>query len=71
MEDRLEKDHYSTPEEFIREAKLIFDNCRSYNNETTTYFKNATKLEKFMFSKIKEIPEWSVSKLIITNPVVV
>jgi len=61
MEDRLEKDHYSTPEEFIREAKLIFDNCRSYNNETTTYFKNATKLEKFMFSKIKEIPEWSVS----------
>ncbi|EWC43633.1 hypothetical protein DRE_01520 [Drechslerella stenobrocha 248] len=59
MENRLEADHYSTPEDFIRDAKLIFGNCRSYNNETTTYFKNANKLEKFLFSKLKEIPEWS------------
>ncbi|KAK6338678.1 histone acetyltransferase [Orbilia brochopaga] len=59
MENRLEADYYATPEDFIRDAKLIFNNCRSYNNETTTYYKNANKLEKFLFSKLKEIPEWS------------
>ncbi|KAF3925253.1 hypothetical protein ABW20_dc0105710 [Dactylellina cionopaga] len=59
MENRLEADYYATPEDFIRDAKLVFNNCRSYNNETTTYFKNANKLEKFLFSKLKEIPEWS------------
>lgn len=61
MEKRLEEDAYSSPEEFIRDAKLIFNNCRRYNNESTSYWKNANKLEKFMNQKLKEIPEWSVS----------
>jgi len=59
MEKRLDEDAYGTPEEFIRDAKLIFNNCRRYNNETTSYWKNANKLEKFMNSKLREIPEWS------------
>lgn len=63
MEEKHEKDLYPTPEEFIRDAKLIFDNCRKYNNETTPYAKSANKLEKFMWSQIKLIPEWSVSTL--------
>ncbi|KAK0509256.1 hypothetical protein JMJ35_008627 [Cladonia borealis] len=61
MEEKHEKDLYPTPEDFIRDAKLIFDNCRKYNNETTPYAKSANKLEKFMWSQIKLIPEWSVS----------
>lgn len=60
MEKRLEEDAYSSPEEFIRDAKLIYNNCRRYNNESTSYWKNANKLEKFMNQKLKEIPEWSV-----------
>ncbi len=60
MEEKHEKDLYPTPEEFIKDAKLIFDNCRRYNNETTPYAKSANKLEKFMWSQIKGIPEWSV-----------
>ena len=64
MEEKHEKDLYPTPEDFIRDAKLIFDNCRKYNNETTPYAKSANKLEKFMWSQIKLIPEWSVSKSI-------
>lgn len=63
MEKRLEEDAYSSPEEFIRDAKLIFNNCRRYNNESTSYWKNANKLEKFMNQKLKEIPEWSVSSI--------
>ncbi|MCJ1464463.1 histone acetyltransferase [Pseudocyphellaria aurata] len=61
MEEKHEKDLYPTPEEFIRDAKLIFDNCRKYNSETTAYAKSANKLEKYMWSQIKAIPEWSVS----------
>ncbi len=59
MEAKLEADNYATPEDFIRDAKLVFDNCRKYNNETTPYAKSANKLEKFMWQQIKAIPEWS------------
>ncbi|KAL2165546.1 hypothetical protein VTH06DRAFT_848 [Thermothelomyces fergusii] len=59
MESKLEADQYNTPEDFIRDAKLIFDNCRKYNNESTPYAKSANKLEKFMWQQIRAIPEWS------------
>ncbi|KAF2401902.1 Bromodomain-containing protein [Trichodelitschia bisporula] len=59
MEEKHEKDLYPTPEDFIRDAKLIFDNCRRYNNETTPYAKAANRLEKYMWQKIREEPEWA------------
>ena len=59
MEERLQNDLYPKPEDFIRDSRLIFDNCRKYNNETTPYAKSANKLEKFMWQQIKSIPEWS------------
>jgi histone acetyltransferase len=60
MEERLSSDLYPTPVEFLRDAKLVFDNCRKYNNETTPYAKSANKLERFMWGLIRGIPEWSV-----------
>ncbi|KAF8534819.1 Bromodomain-containing protein [Trichophaea hybrida] len=62
MEKRLEEDAYATPDDFVKDAKLVFNNCRRYNNDTTSYWKNANKLEKFMNSRLREIPEWSVSE---------
>ncbi|KAK4155557.1 histone acetyltransferase GCN5 [Chaetomidium leptoderma] len=59
METKLEADQYNTPEDFIRDAKLIFDNCRKYNNETTPYAKSANKMEKYMWQQVRAIPEWS------------
>jgi histone acetyltransferase len=59
MEQKLEADQYATPEDFIHDAKLIYDNCRKYNNESTPYAKCATKLEKFMWQQIRAVPEWS------------
>lgn len=61
MEEKHEKDMYPTPQDFIKDAMLIFDNCRRYNNESTPYAKSANKLEKFMWQQIRNIPEWSVS----------
>lgn len=59
MEEKHERDEYPMPEDFIKDALLVFRNCRKYNNETTPYAKAATRLEKFMWGKIKEVPEWS------------
>ena len=57
MEYKLEANNYSLPEDFIRDAELMFNNCRKYNNETTPYAKAANKLEKYMWQLIKAIPE--------------
>lgn len=59
MENKLENDKYETFDQFLYDARLIFNNCRSYNAESTTYYKNATKLEKFLNNKIKESAEYS------------
>ncbi|KAK9369610.1 hypothetical protein V1509DRAFT_591190 [Lipomyces kononenkoae] len=59
MEQRLESDVYHSMEDFLYDARLVFNNCRQYNNETTTYYKNANKLEKFMNQRLREIPEYS------------
>ncbi|EGV62340.1 Bromodomain-containing protein [Yamadazyma tenuis ATCC 10573] len=58
MESKLENDKYESFDQFLYDAKLIFNNCRSYNAESTTYWKNANKLEKFLTNKIKESPDY-------------
>lgn len=58
MEERLEQGFYTTAKDLVSDLKLIFSNCRQYNDATTVYTKCAVKLEKHMWSLIKEIPEW-------------
>ncbi|KAG7288991.1 hypothetical protein NEMBOFW57_005352 [Staphylotrichum longicolle] len=58
MEEKLERDLYATPRELVTDLKLIFSNCRQYNDATTVYSKCAAKLEKYMWTLIKEVPEW-------------
>ncbi|KAH7112028.1 Bromodomain-containing protein [Dactylonectria macrodidyma] len=59
MEAKLEADQYMAPEDFIKDARLVFANCRKYNDENTSYAKCANKLEKYMWRQINAIPEWS------------
>ena len=59
MEVKLENDAYQTMEDFIYDCKLIFNNCRQYNGENTTFYKNANKLEKAVIAKLKDFPEYS------------
>ncbi|KAL4809861.1 hypothetical protein BDV18DRAFT_156241 [Aspergillus unguis] len=60
IEEKLERDDYAKPKELVHDLKLVFNNCRQYNDTTTVYAKCAVKLEKYMWSLIKEIPEWLV-----------
>ncbi|KAJ8130580.1 hypothetical protein O1611_g3051 [Lasiodiplodia mahajangana] len=58
IEDKLEHDLYAAPKDLVSDLKLIFSNCRQYNDASTVYTKCAAKLEKYMWTLIKEIPEW-------------
>lgn len=58
IDERLENDHYNAPKDLVDDLKLIFSNCRQYNEAKTVYAKCAVKLEKYMWSLIKDVPEW-------------
>lgn len=58
MEEKLERDLYATPTDFVTDLKLVFSNCRQYNPSTTIYSKCAVKLERYMWTLVKEVPEW-------------
>ncbi|CAI7651079.1 unnamed protein product [Penicillium glandicola] len=58
IEERLEHDFYTAPKDLVKDLKLVFSNCRQYNDTSTVYNKCAVKLEKHMWKLIKEIPEW-------------
>ncbi|KAF2017630.1 Bromodomain-containing protein [Aaosphaeria arxii CBS 175.79] len=59
MEEKLNNDKYPTVEEFIHDAQLVFTNCKKYNGEGSVYVKAAGRLEREMWRRIKEVPEWS------------
>lgn len=59
MESKLEKDQYENVEDFVKDVLLLVRNCKRYNAETTPYAKAANKLEKELWRKVKEVPEWS------------
>ncbi|KAL0579158.1 histone acetyltransferase [Marasmius crinis-equi] len=54
MEHKLDNNQYTTVEDFVRDAHLVFDNCRLYNEEGSIYHKCANALEKFLREQLKE-----------------
>ncbi|KAL1743495.1 hypothetical protein HDZ31DRAFT_40833 [Schizophyllum fasciatum] len=52
MEHKLTTLQYHNVDEFVVDAQLVFDNCRTYNPETTVYAKAANRLEKFMKERL-------------------
>ncbi|KAI9712944.1 MAG: histone acetyltransferase [Chrysothrix sp. TS-e1954] len=58
VEERLESDSYHTAQDLVNDLRLIFSNCRQYNDAKSIYTKCAASLEKHMWTFIREIPEW-------------
>ncbi|KAM7207383.1 histone acetyltransferase GCN5 [Naviculisporaceae sp. PSN 640] len=59
-ESKLENDQYATPNDLVKDLKLMFNNCKVFNKKSTVYHKAAVALEKYMWTVIKEdFPEWS------------
>lgn len=59
MESKLDKDQYESVDDFIKDVLLLVRNCKRYNAENTPYAKAANKLEREMWKKVREVPEWS------------
>ncbi|KAF2722155.1 histone acetyltransferase GCN5 [Polychaeton citri CBS 116435] len=59
MESKLDKDKYEGVEDFVKDVLLIVRNCKRYNAEGTPYAKAANKIEKELWRKVREVPEWS------------
>ena len=54
MEFKLESNHYESVEDFVSDARLMFNNCRQYNGEKNTYTHQANKLEKALERILKK-----------------
>ncbi|CAE6451983.1 unnamed protein product [Rhizoctonia solani] len=55
MDFKLENNAYATIEDFLDDAKLMLDNCKLYNPESTVYHKTAIRMEKALVEILKSV----------------
>ncbi|KAG8732167.1 histone acetyltransferase [Ceratobasidium sp. 423] len=55
MDFKLENNAYATIEDFVDDAKLMLDNCKLYNPESTVYHKTAIRMEKALQEILKSV----------------
>ena len=48
MEHKLEANQYSNLDDFVGDARLVFNNCRLYTMDGSIYARNVTRVERFM-----------------------
>jgi histone acetyltransferase len=48
MQRKLESNQYKNIEQFVDDALLVFDNCRTYNPPNTVYHRKADKMERLL-----------------------
>lgn len=53
MEQRLEENVYENLDAFLNDASKIFNNCKAYNGENSSYTKNAIRLEKYLKERVQ------------------
>ena len=46
INERIKSGHYKNVDQFISDARLMFNNCRQYNEEGSAIVKDANTLEK-------------------------
>lgn len=52
IESKIRSDQYSNENDLIRDFKLMFSNCRQYNEENSTIYEDANLLERILLEKI-------------------
>jgi predicted metal-binding transcription factor (methanogenesis marker protein 9) len=55
MDFKLENNSYGLIEDFMEDAKLMLDNCKLYNPESTVYHKTAIRMEKALQDILKSV----------------
>ncbi|ORZ38898.1 Bromodomain-containing protein [Catenaria anguillulae PL171] len=55
LEQNIEADRYHSLESFGRDVQKIFDNCRTFNEPTTKYYKAGNGLERYFNARKDEL----------------
>jgi protein polybromo-1 len=55
IEGRIKNDVYKTEDEFMSDIKLMFTNCRKYNEEGSDIYEDANVLERVLMTKAREM----------------
>jgi protein polybromo-1 len=55
IEKNIENDRYGTVDDIVGDFRLMFGNCRKYNEENSMIYDDANRLEKVLNSKLKEL----------------
>ncbi|KAI8334441.1 putative histone acetyltransferase [Chlamydoabsidia padenii] len=53
LEQNVEGDMYATMDEFVTDVQKIFDNCRTYNAEGTSYSRCANRVERYFNERLQ------------------
>ncbi|XP_067618528.1 protein polybromo-1 [Eurosta solidaginis] len=56
IDHNIRCDKYATVEDVVADYRLMFSNCRQYNEEGSTIYEDANNLEKALNEKLKEFP---------------
>lgn len=55
IEKNIENDRYGTVDDIVGDYRLMFSNCRKYNEENSMIYDDANRLEKVLNAKLKEL----------------
>ncbi|CAG0881534.1 unnamed protein product [Darwinula stevensoni] len=55
IEANVKNDKYKSVQEFVSDCKLMFNNCREYNEEGSVIYQDAVILEKVLMQKVEEM----------------
>lgn len=56
IEEKMKAGKYMSIDSFAEDVQLIIDNCKSYNPESTVYYRNADKLEEVFIEFMAKRP---------------
>ncbi|EDW84391.1 uncharacterized protein Dwil_GK13168 [Drosophila willistoni] len=56
IEHNIKSDRYATVEDVVADYRLMFSNCRQYNEEGSNIYEDANVLERALNEKLKEFP---------------
>ncbi|XP_050428093.1 protein polybromo-1 isoform X2 [Adelges cooleyi] len=55
IEEKIKQEKYNSEEEILRDFKLMFNNCRQFNEEGSLIYEDANTLEKVLLDRSKEL----------------
>ncbi|KAL3277952.1 hypothetical protein HHI36_013292 [Cryptolaemus montrouzieri] len=60
IESKIKSDSYNTELDLVKDFKLMFSNCRQYNEENSPIYEDSNILEKYLLEKVSQsnvVPE--------------